>query len=160
MEYIDIFREGDFSSEQLKEELQRVSSLLSGMDSPCIEHFVLEAYARLHGRHFDEATAKRAISKMVPSVGTVSVSESLDLLGIDVDTAGEGLARAYSRALSKNGDAPPIKDKVNKWDKLVAVAMAISDYWLFDMEGQLDVAYQFLSDVDAPDTKVWDYMNE
>lgn len=110
--------------------------------------------------HFDEVTAKRAISKMVPSVGTVSVPESLELLNIDADAACEGLEKSYLRALTKNDDAPLIKDKVNKWDKLVALAMVISDYWLFDMEGQLDIAYQFLSDVDAPETKIWDYINK
>lgn len=154
MEYIDIFNDGSFSSEQLKEELQHVSSLLNEIDSPCIEHFIMEAYARLHGRHFDEVTAKRAISKMVPSVGTISIPESLELLSLDEDAACEGLAKAYSRALSKNDDAPSIKDKVNKWDKLVTIAMVISDYWIFDLEGQLDIAYQFLSDVDAPETKI------
>ncbi len=91
--------------------------------------------------------------------GSLSVAESMDMLGINADTASEGISKAYAKALDINNEAPKVSDKVTKWDRFVAVAMAVSDYWMFDLEGQFDVAYQFLSDVDAPDTKMWDYIN-
>lgn len=162
MEYWDVFKDRSIPSEIIKGELNRISIFLREFDEDKVQRFVMDAYARINGRHFDEPTAKKAICDMRPSIrggGSLSVAESMDMLGINADTASEGISKAYARALDINSEAPKVSDKVTKWDRFVAVAMAVSDYWMFDLEGQFDVAYQFLSDVDAPDTKMWDYIN-
>lgn len=68
MEYWDVFKDRSIPSEMVKGELNRISIFLREFDEDKVQRFVMDAYARINGRHFDEPTAKKAICDMRSSI--------------------------------------------------------------------------------------------
>lgn len=135
-----------------------------------IDELLIKLSAIIDKGHFSKHTADIAISKMKPvllihntSVFGGTLSEYMKELSLNEKTCSELVYRAYDKAKDKALEygytAPPLKE-VNEFDIYTAFAMVIADYWycMGDLDKFAMLVYQWLSDIDAKDTKTWDYL--
>lgn len=114
--------------------------------------------------HFEEKSAEFVIDNMKPSIGNKTSWEILREKGITVETARERINDAYYKArdyaLEKGLRAMTIPEEYTDYDYFVVLAMCAMDYWYEAMEDTdklCMLAYQWMADIDANTTKVWDY---
>lgn len=137
-----------------------------------IEKFLIALTGEMNGGHFCEDSAHWAIARMKPValfkddiVVKASAKDYLPMVGLTAEAAHEKVRKAQETAKAKartlGFEAPSIPETYNKYDYLVTMAMVLSDDWLTtlgDMDKVAELAYQFLSDPDADDHHIWDYL--
>lgn len=164
MKYKDI---ADIRSDKMLCSIESLSCFLEELAktySEIVEKELIHQIGIFNNKHFDETSAIYIIGKMKSSVDKRDVFEILSERGITVNTAKSRIEEAYSRARelanSKDYTAPSISSDYNEWDYYVVLAMCTMDFWCEGLENNNSIdclAYEWLADIDASTTKVWDY---
>ena len=157
----------DVKSDKLNEAIDSLSNFLEEIckDKPCeVEKELIRQIGIFNNKHFEKKSAEYIISKMRPSIGNKDAFELLNEKGINVETSKRKIEEAYYKArefASQNSlQALIIPEEYTDYDYYVVLAMCAMDYWyegLRDPESLYMLAYEWMSDVDASNTKVWDY---
>lgn len=154
-------------SEKMQCSIEALSKFLEEIEKShpeLVEKELIHQIGIFNGKHFEETSAHYIIEKMKSSIDNRTSFEILEEKGITYATARGRVEEAYRKAREfaseRNMSAPSIPDAYNEWDYYVVLAMCAMDYWYEGFENPECInmlAYEFLADVDASNTKIWDY---
>lgn len=114
-------------------------------------------YISAYGEHFNKEMAEKAIEEMVYSVPDYKFNYTPEQIESYIAQS----CQQATQIMSKYGKtANTIPEEINKWDKYYTYSMICSDYPLSHNgdNGKISMlAYEFLSDPDAPIGKAYRY---
>ncbi len=178
MTYYEIVKNSTGSKDAMWKSVERMSEFLeeAALISPAMKEEVKLLKVMTHGDmmegHFTEECAKYALSKMTPvilmtddkPVNSTMWNYMYDT-GLTPTQVSKAVDASYVIAkekLAKLGkQAPVISPKINDWDKFVTMAMVLADNPISIsgdvMKGAM-LTYEYLSDPDGEDDKIWEYI--
>lgn len=178
MTYYDIVKEGKGSEKAMWESVERISGFLEEVSkiNPSIKKEVdlikIETMGDMLGGHFTEEGAKYALSEMKPVI--LMKDDKVVNMGMwdymyDLELTPTQVAKAVQASYIKAKDklaplgklAPIIPVAYNDWDKFVTMAMVLADNPMTisgDITKGAMLTYEYLSDPDSEDHKIWEYI--
>lgn len=178
MTYYDIVKMENGSKDAMWKSVKRMSDFLEDVATvnPTMKEKVDLIKIKTHGdmleSHFFEDGAKYALSKMKPVIlmkdDNPVNSNMWDYMydaGLTPNAVHKAVEQSYMVAkekLAKLGkQAPTVPPSVNEWDMFVTMAMILADNPISVsgdiMKGAM-LTYEYLSDPDGEDDKIWDYI--
>lgn len=178
MTYYDIVKMENGSKEAMWKSVERMSEFLEEVAtvSPSIKEEVEILKVKTHGDmldgHFFEDGAKYALAKMKPVIlmkDDKPVNSTMwDYMydsGLTPTQVSRAVDESYNIAKEKLGklgkQAPVVPSNVNEWDMFVTMAMVLADNPISIsgdiMKGAM-LTYEYLSDPDGEDNKIWEYI--
>ena len=178
MTYYDIVKTENGSKDAMWKSVKRMSEFLEEVAnvSPSMKEKVdlikIETHGDMSNGHFFEDGAKYALSSMKPVILMMNdkpVNSTMwDYMydnGLTPNAVHEAVEQSYMSAkekLAKLGkQAPVVPPSVNEWDMFVTMAMVLADNPISIggdiMKGAM-LTYEYLSDPDGEDDKIWKYI--
>jgi len=178
MTYYDIVKKENGSKEAMWKSVNRMSEFLEEVStmSPSMKEKVDKIKIETHGDmlngHFFEDGAEYALSQMKPVIlmkDDKPVNSTMwDYMydtGLTPNAVHKAIESSYMVAkekLAKLGkQAPVVPPSVNEWDMFVTMAMILADNPISvsgDITKGAMLSYEYLSDPDGEDSKIWNYI--